>query len=428
MERDEAWKRVFERLPVLETLQRDGIFYVTADELKAHGGREPRLMAKVDALAQRPAILAEHELAIFPVRNGRYALFPDPDQKSFFRFSGEAEAPLRPFRSKVDLNLYDTFPRNQEASESQALDFAYLSTLLPNFCGEPDIRLTLRGRFFSGGFQFHTPMRGCEVAVDRVQIEVDAGYEGTHGIYLIEAKRGRRDNFHIRQLWYPWLHWSSRTHKRVTPIFFTYSNGQYFLSEFSFGEQFGDLQVVRNRAYCLDESPLAELDFQRLLQDIPAGHEPPDSFPQANDVDKLVDMVQAMQDAPITKSDIAELFEFDDRQGDYYGNAACFLGLARRVDGGFLGTEAGLEFGHLRSRAARTSRLVAILIGIPTMREAIQLLVEKGFQLEKISKDALAALIRKRSGLSGSTPERRASTLRAWLGWIMGNVKIYTGA
>ncbi len=427
MERDEAWKRVFERLPVLESLERDGIFYVTADELKAYGGREPRLMAKVDTLAQRPAILAEHELAIFPVRNGRYALFPDPDQKSFFRFTKDAELPLRPFRSKVDLNLYDTFPRNQEASESQALDFAYISTLLPTFCGEPDIRLTLRGRFFSGGFSFRTPIHARNVAVDRVQIEVDAGYEGTTGIYLIEAKRGRRDNFHIRQLWYPWLHWSKLTRKRVIPIFFTYSNGQYFLSELSFDEQFGDLQVVRNRAYCLDETPLAEVDFQTLLMNIPVGFEPADAFPQANDMDKLVDMVQAMMDVPMTKSDIAELFDFDDRQGDYYGNAACFLGLLRRVDGGFSVTEAGLEFGRLRSRAARTSRLVAILISMPTTREAIQLLVNKGFRLEKIANDEIAALIRKRSGLSGSTPERRASTLRAWLGWIMSNVKIYTG-
>ncbi len=133
MERDEAWKKVFERLPVLETLERDGIFYVTADELKANGGREPRLMAKVDTLAQRPAILAEHELAIFPVRNGRYALFPDPDQKSFFRFTKEAELPLRPFRSKVDLNLYDTFPRNQEASESQCKVPRSTSVKIPLF-------------------------------------------------------------------------------------------------------------------------------------------------------------------------------------------------------------------------------------------------------------------------------------------------------
>ena len=66
LERDEAWKRVFERMPVAESIARDGLFHVTADELKLHGGREPRLMAKIDTLAERPAILAEQGLALFP--------------------------------------------------------------------------------------------------------------------------------------------------------------------------------------------------------------------------------------------------------------------------------------------------------------------------------------------------------------------------
>jgi hypothetical protein len=115
LERDEAWKRVFERMPVAESIARDGLFHLTADELKLHGGREPRLMAKIDTLAERPAILAEQGLALFPVRNGRYVLFPDPAQKSFFRFGAGMEAPVRAFRSAVDLNRYDTYPSRPSA-------------------------------------------------------------------------------------------------------------------------------------------------------------------------------------------------------------------------------------------------------------------------------------------------------------------------
>ena len=59
MERDAAWKRVCEALPVADALEREGLFAISADELKRHGGREPRLMAKIDTLAERPAALAE---------------------------------------------------------------------------------------------------------------------------------------------------------------------------------------------------------------------------------------------------------------------------------------------------------------------------------------------------------------------------------
>jgi uncharacterized protein DUF6997/uncharacterized protein DUF6996 len=438
LERDEAWKRVFERMPVAESIARDGLFHVTADELKLHGGREPRLMAKIDTLAERPAILAEQGLALFPVRNGRYVLFPDPDGKCFFRFKAGDEPPVRAFRSAVDLNRYDTYPRGQDSSESQALDFAFLSSLLPAFCGDPSMRLTLRGRLFSGDFRFHTPAGRLPIDVSRVQIETDAGYEGEEGIYLVEAKRGRREDFHIRQLWYPGLHWAGRTRKRVVPIFFTYSNGQFFLTEFAFGEAFGDFRIVRNRAYCLEE-PLAELDFPALLEAAApavqgkaaggkdsdfAGPEPEGTFPQANDLDKVVDLVQAAAGDGLNKSQIADTFGFDERQGDYYANAACYLGLLRRAQGNFEVTPAGSAFNALRSRAERTGSLVGLMLAIPSLREALRLLVEREFRVEKIGNGELAALIRERTGLTASTPERRASTLRAWLVWIARNVKI----
>ncbi|MEO6097386.1 MAG: hypothetical protein ABIW76_17715 [Fibrobacteria bacterium] len=423
LERDEAWKRVFERMPVLEAVARDGVCYVGADELKANGGREPRLMAKIDTLAERPAVLAENGLALFPVRNGRYALFPDPDRKSFFRFMETVEPPVRAFRSAVDLNRFDTFPRGQESSESQALDFAFLSSMLPAFCGDPAMRLTVRGRLFSGDFRFTTPVGGLPIDVSRVQIEVDAGYEGEDGLYLVEAKRGRREDFHIRQLWYPCLHWAARSRKRIVPIFFTYSNGQYFLTEFAFGESFGDFRIVRQKAYCLEE-PQADLDFAAMLDGAATGQEPGSAFPQANDLDKVVDLLQSAAGGGLAKAQIAEAFEFEERQGDYYANAAVYLGLMRRVDGFFELTAAGFAFNTLRSRAERTRALVRRMLEIPSLREALRLLVERGFRVEKIGSAELAEIIRVRTSLGATTPERRASTLRAWLVWIARNVKI----
>jgi hypothetical protein len=33
-------------------------------------------------------------------------------------------------------------------------------------------------------------------------------------------------------------------------------------------------------------------------------------------------------------------------------------------------------------------------------------------------------VVREATGLGASTPERRASTVRAWLAWVMKNVKV----
>jgi hypothetical protein len=424
LERDEAWRRVFERLPLEDALAREGVAHVSADDLKLHGGREPRLMAKVDTLAERPAALAERGLALFPVRNGRYVLFPDPDGRSFYRFGADSDpGPVRVHASKVDLEAFDTFPRGREGSESQALDFAHLSGLLGAFCGDEDMRLTLRGRFFSGDFSFATPAGNRRVEVTRVQIEVDAGYEGS-SVVLIEAKRGRREDFHIRQLWYPWLHWRALARKPVRPIFFAFSNGRYHLTEFAFGEAFGELTPVRSRAYVLDESPLAEVDLARLLAETPAGIEPEGAYPQANDLDKMADLVIMAGEGPRTKEDIAEAFGFEERQADYYANAACYLGLLRRGEDGFEATPEGAQFAALRSRGSRTARLIRSMLAVPSLRDAVALLVDREYRAEKIAPAELAGLIRARTALRDSTAERRASTVRAWLTWVMGNIKV----
>ena len=45
---DEAWKKIFENLPLLTDIEREGFVLVSADDLKREGGREPRLLAKLD--------------------------------------------------------------------------------------------------------------------------------------------------------------------------------------------------------------------------------------------------------------------------------------------------------------------------------------------------------------------------------------------
>jgi hypothetical protein len=45
-------------------------------------------------------------------------------------------------------------------------------------------------------------------------------------------------------------------------------------------------------------------------------------------------------------------------------------------------------------------------------------------ELEAISNEEIASIVEQFRNLSGSTPLRRASTVRSWLGWIMENSEI----
>lgn len=212
---DIAWARFFAETKMLFEIEHFGFCYVSADTLKEKGGREPRLMAKLDTQAERPEIFEANSINILPVQNGQYILFLDPANSSYFPFNNILEdVPVEEYTSKIDLPSFDTFPLNRAFSESQAIDFAFVSSLLKHFCQCETMHLTVRGRLSSGCFDLILPPANNLISVSNVQIEVDAGYENDDQIVLVEAKIGRRSDFHIRQLIYPYLQWSCKTKKK----------------------------------------------------------------------------------------------------------------------------------------------------------------------------------------------------------------------
>ena len=291
-----AWAAFFRRTDTLAQIREQGYSYITADQLNALKLLDARLMTKLDTLDDRPGVFKEHDLTIFPVRNGRYILFRDPEHKSYFRLgSAHLELPPRLYQSGVDLTAFDSFPGLQRLNESQALDFALVAWLLRQFTGDGDLHLVIRGRTYSGQFAFELPDAAHRVQVSSVQIEVDGGYESRDAIYLVEAKTGRRADFHIRQLYYPYLEWSARSAKRIVPIFFFVTNGKFYFFEFRFEQAFGALSIVRAESYVVDESPKARLRLAELMGRSEDEGEPPVPFPQANDLDKVVDLLALLR-------------------------------------------------------------------------------------------------------------------------------------
>jgi hypothetical protein len=420
---DTAWARFLAETKMLFEIEHFGFCYASADLLKEKGGREPRLMAKLDTLAERPEVFEANGINILPVQNGQYILFQDPTNTSYFAFNNILEdVPVEEYISKIDLPSFDTFPLNRAFSESQAIDFAFVSGLLKHFCQCETMHLSVRGRLSSGCFDLILPPANNHISVSNVQIEVDAGYENDDQIVLIEAKIGRRSDFHIRQLIYPYMQWSRKTKKKVRPIFLTYSNGQYVLTEFAVGDIYGQLEIVSNRAFTINDSDVAVINLAESLQAVAVDCEPEQiPFPQANDMDKVVDTIQLIDLGLNTKTAIAEFFEFDERQSYYYTDAARYLGFVEKSQQAFVLTEAGKEFLTLPARTQRTKAIFRQMLKRPSLRGVLALLEGRDFKLAEVKDAELADIIQQNTSLSGSTPLRRASTLRKWFKWLLKN-------
>jgi len=420
---DEAWEKIFKRLPLLPEIEKTGFVYVDADAIKsASDRREPRLLAKQDTKNSRPEIFKRHKLSILPVENGKYIIFRDEHSKSYHSLGKILEeSTVEEYRPTIDIREYQSLDLNNLSSESQAIDYANLVSLLKNFTSEKEMNLTIRGRQRSEKFSVKIPGINHIADIAGVQIEVDAGFESTEKIYILEAKLGRIEDFNIRQLFYPFKDWSCRSSKEIIPLFFIYTNGLFYILQFKFEEDYGDLRCVKSKCYTVNEPAKQVVNLEQLLEESPIEPEPKIPYPQANDIDKVIDIITNFQSAGLAnKTAIAEFFDFDERQGDYYANAGYYLGLLKRIPHSteFELTREGDFIAKSENRSRRNLLLLKQMLKRPSLNEIIWLFEGKNRNLSSVSVDIIAPIVQKHVELNDTTARRRASTVMSWLRWV----------
>jgi hypothetical protein len=428
---DEAWEKIFERLHLLPEIEQHGFVYVSADDIKAASDkREPRLLAKQDTKNSRPDVFKQNKLSILPVENGKYIIFLDESTRTYYPLDKIiAEIPAEEYRPGKDYRQYQSLDIRNLSSESQAIDFANLVSLLKTFTNEEELNLTIRGRQRSEKFLVVIPGSHHRAEIDGVQIEVDAGYESPEKIYIFEAKLGRVEDFNIRQLYYPYRDWSCKSTKEIVPLFFIYTNGLFYILQFAFGEEYGELRLIKSKCFTVNEPSKQPVNLNHLIAESRIEPEPDVPYPQANDLDKVIDIVTNFHTAGLSnKRAIAEFFDFDERQGDYYLNAGYYLGLLTRVPHSteFELTREGEFIARSVNRSLRNLLLLKQMLKRPSFNEIIHVFDIGGRDLMVLSLEVLNPIIQKHVELNETTARRRASTVLSWLRWVNETMEFIT--
>lgn len=408
-----AWEQIFEAKNF--DLSAD-LHFITAKEIKDITGEEPRLMAKSDSRKDLPAVIRDNGYFLLPVNNGKYAIVRG---EGFHDIENTVE-PIQ-FTSRIRFNL-STAMRN--TSEMQYLDYCFASGLIEDVIGRGILYSSIRGRERSGTFSF--TVNKTHITVDGAQIEVDLGLEGEDCIVLLEAKARNMQDFIIRQLYYPYRRFNNLLdNKTIIPVFFTYesSNNTYnfWIYEFTNLTDYNSLRFIKTLSYKIvtkDEIALNDIE--------PVDIEYRDIIPQANDLDKVMELVFKVSEGLNNAEKIADYFEFDKRQSSYYREAAEALGLVQRESITYRLTKAGEHLVSLETQD-RNIYFAQVLANFRLIRSGLDML--KAGKVFK-RKD-LESLIAKHSNLSGSTIPRRAHSLMTWYKWIAANtgtLKVDDGA
>jgi hypothetical protein len=372
---------------------------ISATEVKELTGLEPRLMMKWDHSSKLPPALRRTGRFILPLKNGHYAIV-----------RGQGYHQPEPCPAPIDFPRRNTFrleTSESGVSEMQHLDLAYNTGLFSDFTGEPILYPTLRGRKYSPAFSFAVGRHILDV--ESVQIEIDQGYEGPDCIIVVEAKIGEPEDFHLRQIYYPFRAWMTRSEKRVRPVFFTFepSSGLYRFREYTFdpADIYQAPRLVKVASY-----RLVAARASGVRQVVPVKKTAP--IPQADKLARIAEVPVLVALGYKTPKTLAERLGFDPRQGAYYLDAACSVGLLER--GPYRLSELGQEY--VAKPALRESLLARSVLGVPLIQELlVSLMLAPGGRLLK---DELVAIMRRSTDLGESTALRRARTLWAWLSWV----------
>lgn len=249
MSNNNSWQKIFDDNKILENDFSKQPFYLSAKDIKKSvqdfkntSEKEVRILCKMDTRESVPEIMRKNGLILLPVKNKFYVIVKGEGYVDIPDIQGEAEI----YNTKLDFDLDTTKIGN---SEMQHLDFAYASSLIRTFMGDPSLVLTIRGRKYTPEFTYK--IGNTTIETKGVQTEVDAGYEGKDKVVLIEAKNSSTKNTIIRQLYYPYRQWSEYTTKKVFLLFFEKRLDEYLIWQYEFVDKnnYDSIKLVNSKKY-----------------------------------------------------------------------------------------------------------------------------------------------------------------------------------
>lgn len=331
---NDAWKALIDKYNIIEEINKNGCFHIKASQIKEF--KEPRLMAKWDSTDSLPPVLKNNKINILPDSRSSYVI----SDFLLYQEIPELEEHVTQM-DHVELPNYESIDVNNISSESNAINVLLLTGILDDFLGTNDSVATFNGRMGTGEFDFvvNTVRNNKRaIRVNNAQCEIDGGFENENSIIIMEAKNVVHEDFHVRQLYYPYRLWRTKVNKPIRLVFSIYSNMIYRLFEYRFNvlEDYSSIELIRTKNYSLQDTTITLEDLVKVrtetnivTDDSMENTDVP--FIQANSMERIISLLENMYDNPMTSQQIAELMDFEPRQSDYYYNAGKYLGLFEKT-------------------------------------------------------------------------------------------------
>lgn len=417
----QAWQTIFDRYKVVEAIKRDGHFDITADKLKAVGGKEPRLMAKWDSSFSVPEIFTKNGLGLIATSRGGYRIGAF---NVFHKVETDILNATQIQSRQVPSWMLSLKKELRDRSEPGLLSACYASGIIREYVDREstDILPGIFGRLTTDRFDFTLGAinGGREtISCDGTQFEIDASYESPEALLIVEAKNVLLEDFNLRQLYFPWRYLYEKTNKIIRPLFIMRSNEVISVCEYAFGkvDEMDSIKLVSAKRYSFADTEITTQDLRDTLASIRRPKKASNLiFPQADRMELVIDLCERLRNAPADADDIADELNYVHRQGQYYGRAAHFLGLVEKTKSSYRLTAEGKRIFNLPYKQ-RQLAIAKQFLQYRAFVNCLKSLLEHSVMPDM---DTVAKwIVEDKWPMSGTTPKRRASTVIGWIRWLV---------
>lgn len=342
-----------------------------------------------------------------------------------------------PFSSEIknilfEYDSYTTLSPLDVRTKNNALLLAYYSGILNEFIGE-ELRITHTGELPIENYDFFivsNSEKQQRVSLRNYSSFIDGVFESQNKVVLIISELYKTEDISLKELYIPYLYFSSKTSKEIVVNYMSFSNDIFRIYEVNFSEvdQLNNAEISNFSSYKISNDKIIYDDIVNVLNNVSLTKEQEIPFPQANDFDKIIDLIHLLNKQAFTIDEITSNYGFVERQTNYYTDAAIYLDLIQ------IETIDKKKVFTLTERANRivSSRIknkYLELMECVLEHEAFSKTLKLYFENSSMPSNSKIVEIMKESNVynikSESTFLRRASTVQSWIKWIINLPKIY---
>lgn len=420
-----AWQTIFDECKIIEAVRKNGYFDISADDIKRIAGREPRIMVKWDSRQAVPEVFCKSNLGLISTSRKGYRIAP-------FNLYHEIEVG-KLNSEKIQSRQIPSWMLSLgnelgERSEPGLLSSCYASGIIGEYAKAPksDVLPGIFGRLTTGKMSFTLGGIGeylgkrVPVTCDGVQFEIDSSYESPEVMLIIEAKNCLLENFNMRQLYFPWYYLRGRIEKAIRPIFVMRSNEVISICEYEFtnAAEMDSIRFVSAHRYSFADTTITTSDLIDALAAMKQAKTANDNiFPQADRMELVIDLCERLCNAPAETEDIADGLAYVHRQGQYYAQAAKFLGLVENpTKTSHVLTKEGLRIFNL-SYKKRQLELAKKILQYRVFSRCLDFALKNASLPD--AETVATWIVEDKWPMNNTTAKRRASTVIGWTRWLI---------